>query len=284
MHVLDNRGEVWKTFIVMIPTLGAALIAVSRIMDARHHPFDVITGSMLGMVVAWGAYRQYFPPVTESWRKGRAYPIRTWGAEPKRPVSADHTLLRDEEVEVPRNPPIRSRSQTWNARSQTAAGDPSGGNVFREQISRSQRQRQHDFRENMNQSSTSSLDLEHNHPREALPSPRPQMRRVPSNTYSSSSSDNNVGEDGFEMQTRHGNQMDSERAGHVAVDALGQDVAYHPPAHNPAALTMSPPTGAEAQIRGSLSPGMVKAPRSEAGESSAGEQRPRGVDLVETYR
>ncbi|OXV06408.1 hypothetical protein Egran_05824 [Elaphomyces granulatus] len=85
MHVLDNRGEVWKTIIVMIPCLAAALIAVSRIMDARHHPFDVISGSLLGVFMAWTSYRQYFPPISEPWRKGRAYPIRSWGAEPLAP-------------------------------------------------------------------------------------------------------------------------------------------------------------------------------------------------------
>lgn len=86
MHVMDSRGEVWKTIIVMIPTLGAALIAVSRIMDARHHPFDVITGSLLGVAMAWASYRQYFPPLSEPWKKGRAYPIRSWGTEPTRHV------------------------------------------------------------------------------------------------------------------------------------------------------------------------------------------------------
>jgi hypothetical protein len=84
MHVMDSRGEVWKTIIVMIPTLGAALIAVSRIMDARHHPFDVITGSLLGVAMAWASYRQYFPPLSEPWKKGRAYPIRSWATEPTR--------------------------------------------------------------------------------------------------------------------------------------------------------------------------------------------------------
>ncbi|THZ11777.1 PAP2-domain-containing protein [Aureobasidium pullulans] len=87
LHIWDSRGEVWKIFVVMIPTLGAALIAASRIMDARHHPFDVITGSMLGIACAWLAYRQYFPPVSETWRKGRAYPIRTWGQETAPPAS-----------------------------------------------------------------------------------------------------------------------------------------------------------------------------------------------------
>ena len=69
--------------IVLIPTLAAACIAVSRIMDARHHPFDILFGSALGILVAWGSYRQYFPAISHPWEKGRAYPMRTWGVEMK---------------------------------------------------------------------------------------------------------------------------------------------------------------------------------------------------------
>lgn len=81
LHILDSKGEVWKVFVCLIPTLGAGLIAATRIMDARHHPFDVISGSLLGVLCAWVAYRQYFPPIHETWRKGRAYPIRSWSQE-----------------------------------------------------------------------------------------------------------------------------------------------------------------------------------------------------------
>lgn len=88
LHIMDNRGEVWKAIVVMVPTLAATLVAVSRIMDARHHPFDVITGSMLGVLCAYISYRQYFPSISEPWRKGRAYPIRTWASEPVAPVQA----------------------------------------------------------------------------------------------------------------------------------------------------------------------------------------------------
>ena len=89
----------------MVPTLGAALIAVSRIMDARHHPFDVISGSLLGILVAWGAYRQYFPPITEPWHKGRAYPIRSWATGPKRPHYLDVERSRsNSSAELPRMP------------------------------------------------------------------------------------------------------------------------------------------------------------------------------------
>lgn len=75
LHIMDSRGEVWKLFVVLTPTLGAALVAGSRIMDARHHPFDVISGSLIGMLFAWAAYRQYFPSVTDYHAKGRAYPM-----------------------------------------------------------------------------------------------------------------------------------------------------------------------------------------------------------------
>ena len=81
LHLMDNRGEVWKTVIVLVPLLAAALVAVSRIMDARHHPFDVITGAALGLLTASIAYRQYFPPLSRPEKKGRAFPPRTWGTD-----------------------------------------------------------------------------------------------------------------------------------------------------------------------------------------------------------
>ncbi|KAK5195729.1 hypothetical protein LTR99_002254 [Exophiala xenobiotica] len=99
LHVLDQKGEVWRTVIVLIPTLAAACIAMSRIMDARHHPFDVLFGSALGILCAWGSYRQYFPPVSHAWEKGRAYPMRTWGTPVKRPVPG-RVLVDSDTLEV----------------------------------------------------------------------------------------------------------------------------------------------------------------------------------------
>lgn len=99
LHVLDQRGEVWRTVIVLIPTLAAACVAGSRIMDARHHPFDVIFGSLLGILVAWASYRQYFPPIHQTWEKGRAYPMRTWGTPVRRPVLGK-VLIDSETLEV----------------------------------------------------------------------------------------------------------------------------------------------------------------------------------------
>lgn len=114
---MDNRGEVWKTVIIMTPCVGATLIAVSRIMDARHHPFDVITGSLLGVLCAYIAYRQYFPPISEPWKKGRAYSIRSWGTESTVPAhamplgSSDSTAaLRNPEEERLDAPPLPQTS------------------------------------------------------------------------------------------------------------------------------------------------------------------------------
>ncbi|KAM5443469.1 hypothetical protein MferCBS31731_001242 [Microsporum ferrugineum] len=100
LHVMDSRGEVWKAFIVMVPTLSAGLVAVSRIMDARHHPFDVISGSLLGVGCGWVAYRQYFPSLAEPWKKGRAHPIRTWGSIPEPPIYTGRRLLEYENDQV----------------------------------------------------------------------------------------------------------------------------------------------------------------------------------------
>ena len=140
MHVLDSRGEVWKTFIILVPTLGAALIAGSRIMDARHHPFDVLSGSLMGILVAWAAYRQYFPPVSETWRKGRAYSIRSWGREPLPPDAAGVGVepLRAEKRSVDEEQGLAS----GYAGHDRDSSEDGASNVFRQQISASQRSRQ----------------------------------------------------------------------------------------------------------------------------------------------
>ena len=100
---MDNRGEAWKSLLVMVPILAATLVAVSRIMDARHHPFDVITGSLLGVACAIVSYHQYFPPLSEAWRKGRAYPIRTWGTEPPQPIDVKFAAYNESTTAL-RNP------------------------------------------------------------------------------------------------------------------------------------------------------------------------------------
>ncbi|KAL8966138.1 MAG: hypothetical protein Q9197_006153 [Variospora fuerteventurae] len=268
MHVLDNRGEVWKTFIVLIPTLGAALIAVSRIMDARHHPFDVITGSMLGIAVAWSAYRQYFPPVTESWRKGRAYPIRTWATEPKAPPRIEHcSLIQDEGPEPHRD--------------NTFPIGPQASNLRPHQLPSSQFPRQQDT---INQSSSSSLDLEARNPRKPVPSARRQIHHSHEDGYWSSSSDHHeLDENGFEMQPVPTRPIQGPTSVSAA-EAFGQDTSYHPRSqHN---KQTRPYAHGEASGESTLPATtiMPRDPREEVVGEDTRKQRARGVDLVETYR
>ncbi|KAJ7063168.1 phosphatidic acid phosphatase type 2/haloperoxidase [Mycena amicta] len=60
LHLFDKRGYA-KAWLSLTPFLGAALVAISRTMDNRHHWQDVLVGSILGTVVSYFAYRQYYP-------------------------------------------------------------------------------------------------------------------------------------------------------------------------------------------------------------------------------
>jgi len=61
MHLFDKRGQTGKAWLALAPFSGAALVAISRTMDYRHHWHDVLVGSILGTVMAYFSYRQYYP-------------------------------------------------------------------------------------------------------------------------------------------------------------------------------------------------------------------------------
>ncbi|EIW82802.1 PAP2-domain-containing protein [Coniophora puteana RWD-64-598 SS2] len=61
LHLFDTRGHAPKAWIAITPLFGAALVAISRTMDSRHHWQDVTVGSLLGLIVSYFSYRQYFP-------------------------------------------------------------------------------------------------------------------------------------------------------------------------------------------------------------------------------
>ncbi|RPD66191.1 acid phosphatase/Vanadium-dependent haloperoxidase [Lentinus tigrinus ALCF2SS1-7] len=74
-HLFDEKGHTVKAWVSLAPLAGAALVAISRTMDYRHHWHDVLTGSILGIVVAYFSYRQYYPPLTSP-ISHRPYPMR----------------------------------------------------------------------------------------------------------------------------------------------------------------------------------------------------------------
>ncbi|CAI6335695.1 unnamed protein product [Periconia digitata] len=234
LHILDSKGEVWKAVIVVVPTIGAALIAGSRIMDARHHPFDVITGSLLGILVAWGAYRQYFPPITETWRKGRAYPIRSWGSGPEPPSTR---LATGEDAEPLRSAPldVERGDASGFSTNPVASGGNGGGNVFREQINQSQRRRQQEGQFSLQPSDTmeSTYSQNSNGYRNQAPisTPYNNPRRPDNYDYSSSEDDQD-----YELQQRQPRSAVAYNpvTGHT-------DTGYHPPSGVSPSPTPPPP-------------------------------------------
>eukprot|EP00002_Diphylleia_rotans_P018155 TRINITY_DN3523_c0_g1_i4.p1 TRINITY_DN3523_c0_g1~~TRINITY_DN3523_c0_g1_i4.p1 ORF type:complete len:259 (-),score=46.41 TRINITY_DN3523_c0_g1_i4:401-1177(-) len=52
-----SRAPFTRLFLSIWPLIVAALVAVSRVTDNRHHPGDVIVGSILGVVVAVICYK-----------------------------------------------------------------------------------------------------------------------------------------------------------------------------------------------------------------------------------
>ncbi|KAH9079333.1 PAP2-domain-containing protein [Lactarius deliciosus] len=62
--LFDSRGHTPKVWLSVLPLFGAALVAVSRTMDYRHHWQDVVAGSCLGILTAYLSYRLYYPPLS----------------------------------------------------------------------------------------------------------------------------------------------------------------------------------------------------------------------------
>jgi diacylglycerol diphosphate phosphatase/phosphatidate phosphatase len=60
-HVLRPTTSLPAVMAAGLPFLGALLIAISRCEDYRHDVYDVTTGSVLGVLIAWLSYRRYYP-------------------------------------------------------------------------------------------------------------------------------------------------------------------------------------------------------------------------------
>lgn len=60
-HALRPRASLATALLCLLPPLGAALVAISRLEDYRHDVGDVIAGSLLGLGVAYMNWRRYWP-------------------------------------------------------------------------------------------------------------------------------------------------------------------------------------------------------------------------------
>jgi diacylglycerol diphosphate phosphatase/phosphatidate phosphatase len=250
LHVLDSRGEVWKMFVVLIPSLGAALVAGSRIMDARHHPFDVLSGSTIGILIGWVAYRQYFPPLSDFHAKGRAYSIvshqalirktnanlgqRTWGKD-RAAIRPEDTISGYEATRVDTEQP----ATFIPAESSPEIGGGSTGNHFRDEIAKSQRERRQ--RSQRTGPSGSTVPGRNEPPWEELPDE----------------------EEGYELQPQYTlSNPNTSGAGYYdsfGADLANQGTAYHSQT-SPAANSPPKPMPSISGSRSAVRPGDVTPP------------------------
>ncbi|KAI6150184.1 PAP2-domain-containing protein [Pisolithus thermaeus] len=89
MHLFDKRGHAHKAWISLAPFSGAALVAISRTMDYRHHWQDVVAGAILGTAIAYFTYRQYFPSLASP-MSHRPYSPRVPRDEDVLPTTTSH--------------------------------------------------------------------------------------------------------------------------------------------------------------------------------------------------
>jgi diacylglycerol diphosphate phosphatase/phosphatidate phosphatase len=81
-----------KVLAVLVPLCLAASVAISRLEDYRHDPYDVTAGSLLGLGVAYLNYRRYFPRLRDP-KCDQTYKIGEDGL-----ISRRTTQLSDEEL------------------------------------------------------------------------------------------------------------------------------------------------------------------------------------------
>lgn len=71
----NGRGSGTKLSFCLAPIVVATLISISRTCDYHHHYLDVLVGSILGTLVSYMCYRQYYPAL-DSNTSAKPYPLR----------------------------------------------------------------------------------------------------------------------------------------------------------------------------------------------------------------
>ncbi|UZJ56893.1 hypothetical protein CBS101457_006213 [Exobasidium rhododendri] len=97
MHIFHPaRGHAAYEWIIFFPMIAAALIAISRSMDYRHHWSDLLAGALLGTFISLMTYHIYYPNLTY------ADSHKPWPPRTSKPSL--HPDLVEEEVDIERTP------------------------------------------------------------------------------------------------------------------------------------------------------------------------------------
>ena len=70
----------WTIILPLIPISIATYISSTRYSDFRHHGFDIIFGSVMGIVLSWISFRLYHLPIRRGagWSWGPRNASRAW--------------------------------------------------------------------------------------------------------------------------------------------------------------------------------------------------------------
>ena len=95
----DSSGALTAS---LAPVSVALLVAVSRVMDYRHNPSDVLAGSLLGLLCAWAFFRQQVggPLARERARVLRREVAEDWGAGAGAGAGEEDPLARSQPLGV----------------------------------------------------------------------------------------------------------------------------------------------------------------------------------------
>ena len=82
--VLHEQAAAPPTYLLILPLIPVSLatyVASTRFSDFRHHGFDIIFGSLMGMFLSWISFRIYHPPIRRGagWSWGPRSASRAWG-------------------------------------------------------------------------------------------------------------------------------------------------------------------------------------------------------------
>lgn len=99
-----------------------------RLFTYSHHPFDVIVGSGLGMLLAWLSYRQYFPALSRA-DGGHPYSIAEFATGKEERLNVAYASASayppESDLELGRTRHRSDRTDAYNAmETDTEAGSP----------------------------------------------------------------------------------------------------------------------------------------------------------------
>jgi membrane-associated phospholipid phosphatase len=80
-----GQGQAWRLCVVVAPLLTACAAALTRIQDNKHHWQDVTVGGIIGLVVCFLCYLQYYPsPLSPQCDSPLALPHYSFARKPNR--------------------------------------------------------------------------------------------------------------------------------------------------------------------------------------------------------